>query len=115
VSVSSNSTISLHRTSSGHRSKTKDVAILFFKSMGRIPRMTIPRTSQGHAREHPVGDPHAPAAVGANFVVAERAIVVATNEGNADLSAHTPPLHICSVGIEKIIPTTALGYSFGYH
>jgi len=44
---------------------------------------------------------------GANFVVAEtEAVVVATNEGNADLSAHTPPLHICSVGIEKIIPTT---------
>jgi len=44
---------------------------------------------------------------GANFVVAETgAIVVATNEGNADLSANTPPLHICSVGIEKIIPTT---------
>src|SRR6202042_3999726 len=42
---------------------------------------------------------------GANFVVAETgAIVVATNEGNADLSANTPPLHIASIGIEKIIP-----------
>jgi L-lactate dehydrogenase complex protein LldF len=44
---------------------------------------------------------------GANFIVAETgAIVVATNEGNADLSANTPLLHICSAGIEKIIPTT---------
>jgi L-lactate dehydrogenase complex protein LldF len=29
---------------------------------------------------------------------------VCTNEGNADLSANTPPLHIASIGIEKIIP-----------
>ncbi|MDI2112287.1 lactate utilization protein B [Commensalibacter nepenthis] len=42
---------------------------------------------------------------GANFLVAETgAVVVCTNEGNADLSANTPPLHIVTVGIEKIIP-----------
>lgn len=44
---------------------------------------------------------------GANFAVAETgAIVVCTNEGNADLSVHLPPLYIASVGIEKIIPRT---------
>jgi L-lactate dehydrogenase complex protein LldF len=44
---------------------------------------------------------------GANFAVAETgAIVVCTNEGNADLSVHLPPLFIASVGIEKIIPKT---------
>ena len=43
---------------------------------------------------------------GANFLVAERGFaVVCTNEGNADLGAILPPLHIISVGIEKIIPT----------
>jgi L-lactate dehydrogenase complex protein LldF len=42
---------------------------------------------------------------GANFAVAETgAIVVCTNEGNADLSVHLPRLHIASVGIEKVIP-----------
>ncbi|CAI3935786.1 lactate utilization protein B [Commensalibacter papalotli (ex Botero et al. 2024)] len=42
---------------------------------------------------------------GGNFLVAETgAVVVCTNEGNADLSANTPPLHIVTVGIEKIIP-----------
>ena len=42
---------------------------------------------------------------GANFAVAETgAIVVCTNEGNADLSVHLPPLYIASVGIEKLIP-----------
>ncbi len=42
---------------------------------------------------------------GANFAVAETgAFVVCTNEGNADLSANVPPLHIASIGIEKLIP-----------
>jgi len=42
---------------------------------------------------------------GANFVVAETGtFVVCTNEGNADLSANVPKLHIASIGIEKIIP-----------
>ena len=42
---------------------------------------------------------------GCNFAVAETGIfVVCTNEGNADLSANVPKLHIASIGIEKIIP-----------
>jgi len=42
---------------------------------------------------------------GANFAVAETgSFVVCTNEGNADLSANVPKLHIACIGIEKIIP-----------
>ncbi|MCX8252569.1 Lactate utilization protein B [Beijerinckiaceae bacterium RH AL1] len=42
---------------------------------------------------------------GCNFAVAETgSVVTCTNEGNADLSANTPNLHIASVGIEKLIP-----------
>jgi L-lactate dehydrogenase complex protein LldF len=42
---------------------------------------------------------------GCNFAVAETgAVVVCTNEGNADLSANVPPLHIASIGIERLIP-----------
>jgi L-lactate dehydrogenase complex protein LldF len=42
---------------------------------------------------------------GANFAVAETGgFVVCTNEGNADLSANVPPLHIASIGIEKLVP-----------
>src|ERR1700756_4111779 len=42
---------------------------------------------------------------GCNFAVAETgSVVVCTNEGNADLSANVPRLHIVSTGIEKIIP-----------
>ena len=44
---------------------------------------------------------------GANFAVSETgSFVVCTNEGNADLSANLPKLHIASIGIEKIIPKT---------
>jgi L-lactate dehydrogenase complex protein LldF len=42
---------------------------------------------------------------GANFAIAETgSVVVCTNEGNADLSVHLPPLYIASIGIEKVIP-----------
>jgi len=44
---------------------------------------------------------------GANFAVAGTgAFVVCTNEGNADLGASLPPLHVASIGIEKIVPRT---------
>jgi L-lactate dehydrogenase complex protein LldF len=43
---------------------------------------------------------------GANFIVANKGYaVVCTNEGNADLGATLPPLHIISVGVDKLIPT----------
>jgi len=46
------------------------------------------------------------ALTGVNFAVAETgAIVVCTNEGNADMGVHATPLHIASMGIEKIIPS----------
>ncbi len=45
---------------------------------------------------------------GANFAVAETGtFVVCTNEGNADLSANVPRLHVASIGIEKLIPRFA--------
>ncbi len=43
---------------------------------------------------------------GANFLIAEKGYaVVCTNEGNADLGAILPNLHIISVGIEKLVPS----------
>jgi L-lactate dehydrogenase complex protein LldF len=42
---------------------------------------------------------------GVNFAVAETGgFVVCTNEGNADLGASLPPIHIACMGIEKLIP-----------
>ncbi len=48
------------------------------------------------------------ALTGANFAIAESGgFVVCTNEGNADLGMAIAPLHIASIGIEKIIPRVA--------
>lgn len=42
---------------------------------------------------------------GANFGIATTGeVVVCTNEGNADMTTSIPPLHIVSMGIEKLIP-----------
>ncbi len=42
---------------------------------------------------------------GGNFGIAETGeVVVCTNEGNADMSTSIPPLHVVSIGIEKLIP-----------
>jgi L-lactate dehydrogenase complex protein LldF len=45
------------------------------------------------------------ALTGVNFAIAETGgIVVCTNEGNADLGMSLAPVHIASMGIEKVIP-----------
>ncbi len=45
---------------------------------------------------------------GANFAIAETGtFVVCTNEGNADIGASVPPVHIASIGIEKLLPKVA--------
>jgi L-lactate dehydrogenase complex protein LldF len=45
------------------------------------------------------------AITGVNFAVAETgAVVVCTNEGNADMGVHAAPVQIHCVGIEKMIP-----------
>jgi L-lactate dehydrogenase complex protein LldF len=43
---------------------------------------------------------------GANALVADSGtIVIATNEGNAELVTSLPPIHVAIVGIEKLVPT----------
>lgn len=45
------------------------------------------------------------AITGVNFAVAENgAVVVCTNEGNADMGVHAAPIQIHCLGIEKVIP-----------
>jgi L-lactate dehydrogenase complex protein LldF len=48
------------------------------------------------------------AITGVNFAVAETgAVIVCTNEGNADMGIHSAPVQIHCMGIEKIIPKTS--------
>ncbi|MFP4092799.1 MAG: LUD domain-containing protein, partial [Cyclobacteriaceae bacterium] len=45
------------------------------------------------------------ALTGVNFAIAETGdFVVCTNEGNADMGVHLAPVHIASMGIEKMLP-----------
>src|SRR3981189_3053283 len=89
-----------------HKLRT-DVAEVFSKTIG-----TDPANSDVHYLAEAQREATRPLILnadagmtGANFVVAETGtFVVCTNEGNADLSANVPKLHIASIGIEKIIP-----------
>src|SRR5579871_3778609 len=89
-----------------HKLRT-DVAEVFAKTIG-----TDPDNSDVHYLAEAQRDANRPLILaadagmtGCNFAVAETgSVVVCTNEGNADLSANVPKLHIASIGIEKVIP-----------
>jgi L-lactate dehydrogenase complex protein LldF len=85
----------------------QDIADLFHRVYGSDPNRPDPVYLAQVMRKHTrplILEAHA-GMTGANFAVAETgAVVTVTNEGNADLSANVPPLLICSVGIEKVIP-----------
>jgi L-lactate dehydrogenase complex protein LldF len=86
-----------------------DVARVFAKAYGSDPNNGDPVYLAHEMREHtrPLIKTADAGMTGANFAVAETgAVVTVTNEGNADLSGNVPKLRICSVGIEKIIPTS---------
>ena len=87
---------------------TADVAALFSKVYGSDPRTTDAVSLAHVMREHtrPMILQAKAGMTGANFAIADTGdVVTVTNEGNADLSGNTPKLRICSVGIEKIIPS----------
>lgn len=87
--------------------KKEDVGELFHEHLGTDEGASDPNylteAARGHLREKFMG---ARAGLsGVNFGVAETgAVVVCTNEGNADLGISLPPLHIASMGIEKLVP-----------
>jgi L-lactate dehydrogenase complex protein LldF len=87
--------------------KKSDVGDIFHKHLGTEAGATDPQylaeAARGHMREKflqaDVG------ITGVNFAIAETGgFVVCTNEGNADLGASLPKLHIACMGLEKLIP-----------
>jgi L-lactate dehydrogenase complex protein LldF len=84
-----------------------DVADVFSRTIGtQKDRSDVPYLAESQ-RQHtrPYYLKAGAGMTGANFAVAETgSFVVCTNEGNADLSANLPPVHIASIGIEKLIP-----------
>jgi L-lactate dehydrogenase complex protein LldF len=84
-----------------------DVAEVFARTLGTdAGNSDVPYLAESQRRDtRPYYLAAGAGMTGANFAVAETgSFVVCTNEGNADLSANLPPLHIASIGIEKIIP-----------
>jgi len=84
-----------------------DVAEVFARTIGTDPQQhDVPYLAESQRQHTRPSYLRAQAGLtGANFAIAETgSFVVCTNEGNADLSANCPKLHIASIGIEKLIP-----------
>jgi L-lactate dehydrogenase complex protein LldF len=87
--------------------RKEEVGLLFHRELGSEAGLSDPTRLTGVARAHLRKAFLAAEAglTGVNFGVAETGgLVVCTNEGNADLGTALPPLHIASMGIEKLVP-----------
>jgi len=87
--------------------KKEEIGDTFAEHLGTEPGLSDPialtAAARVHLRERFLAA-HA-ALTGVNFALAETGgIVVCTNEGNADLGMALAPIHIASMGIEKLIP-----------
>ena len=85
----------------------KDVAELFARTIGTDPNNADPHflTEEMRNNARPRFLAAGAGMTGGNFAIAETGtFMVCTNEGNADIGAAVPPLHIASIGIEKMIP-----------
>ena len=87
--------------------KKEEVGSTFHQHLGTAEGASDPKYLTEAARQH-LRDKFLAAdagITGVNFGIAETGgIVICTNEGNADLGASLPPLHIACMGIEKLIP-----------
>jgi L-lactate dehydrogenase complex protein LldF len=87
--------------------KKEDVGELFHRELGTEKGATDPAYLTEAAR-HRLRKKFLAAEAGltgVNFGVAETGgFVVCTNEGNSDLGTSLPPIHIASMGIEKLVP-----------
>jgi L-lactate dehydrogenase complex protein LldF len=87
--------------------KKEDIGELFHAKLGTPAGLADPRAlteaARGHLRERFMG---AQAGLtGVNFAIAETGgVVVCTNEGNADMGTHLPPIHVACMGVEKLVP-----------
>ena len=87
----------------------EEVGELFYKKLGTKKGASDPKYLTEAARQHlRTKFLKARAAItGVNFAVAETgAVVVCTNEGNADMGVHLANVQIHCMGIEKILPKT---------
>jgi L-lactate dehydrogenase complex protein LldF len=87
--------------------KKEDVSNTFHEHLQTEKGNNDPQYLTEAARQHLRNKfVHAELAItGVNFAIAETGgFVVCTNEGNADMGAHSASIHVACMGIEKIIP-----------
>jgi len=87
--------------------KRGEIGALFHRELGSPANLEDPTALTAVARAHLREKFLAAEAglTGVNFAIAETGgFVVCTNEGNADLGTALPPLHVASMGLEKLIP-----------
>jgi L-lactate dehydrogenase complex protein LldF len=87
--------------------KKEEIGDLFHEKLGTAAGASDPKylteAARGHLRQKFLAA--RAGLTGVNFAVADTgAVVVCTNEGNADMGTSLPPLHIASMGLEKIVP-----------
>jgi len=87
--------------------KKEEISAIFHEKLGTEKGNNDPlyltRAARTHLRNRFLGADVA--LTGVNFGIAETGgFVVCTNEGNADMGVHLAPVHIASMGIEKLIP-----------
>ena len=90
--------------------KKEEVGDTFHEHLGTDAGASDPQYLTEAARQHLRGKFLAGdvGITGVNFAIAETGgFVVCTNEGNADLGASLPPVHIACMGIEKMLPRHA--------
>jgi L-lactate dehydrogenase complex protein LldF len=89
-----------------HKRK-EEIGVLFHEHLGTAEGASDPKYLTEAARQH-LRQKFLEAGAGltgVNFAVAETgAIVVCTNEGNADMGSSLPPVHIACMGVEKLVP-----------
>lgn len=89
--------------------KRQDVSETFHEHLntekGNYDPQYLAGSARHHLRERFIESDLA--ITGVNFAIAETgSFVVCTNEGNADMGAHSASIHIACMGIEKLIPMT---------
>lgn len=87
--------------------KKEDVGLLFHKHLGTEKGVSDPKylTEAARGRLRSEFMSAQAALTGVNYAIAENgAIVVCTNEGNADMGVHLAPVQIHCMGVEKILP-----------
>ena len=87
--------------------KKEQIGALFHEKLGTTAGASDPKylteAARGHLRQKFLAAEIG--ITGVNFAVADTgAVVVCTNEGNADMGTALPPVHIACMGLEKIVP-----------